>query len=195
MPGFPGADFAPKGDRTMKATGIVRKIDELGRVVIPKEVRRTLKIRDGEPLEIFTDDAGRIILKKYSTISTLKDLALAAARALNSTTGRAVVITDRDRVVAQAGLDADLVDQETGPAVERCLREMRALRAAPDERLVTTKAADDWIDYYVAPMYDGNSMHGTMALVRGRGEDELTGEEEAATRSAAAVLAGMLEAG
>ena len=179
----------------MKATGIVRKIDELGRVVIPKEVRRTLKIRDGEPLEIFTDDAGRIILKKYSTISTLKDLALAAARALNSTTGRAVVITDRDRVVAQAGLDADLVDQETGPAVERCLREMRALRAAPDERLVTTKAADDWIDYYVAPMYDGNSMHGTMALVRGRGEDELTGEEEAATRSAAAVLAGMLEAG
>jgi AbrB family transcriptional regulator (stage V sporulation protein T) len=87
----------------MKATGIVRRIDDLGRVVVPKEIRRTLRIREGDPLEIFTDRQGEIILKKYSPIGELGQFAGQYAESLSQTTGNLVCITDRDRVVAVAG--------------------------------------------------------------------------------------------
>lgn len=87
----------------MKATGIVRRIDDLGRVVIPKEIRRTLRIREGDPLEIFTDREGEIILKKYSPIGELGQFAGQYAESLAQTTGQLVCITDRDHVIAAAG--------------------------------------------------------------------------------------------
>ena len=80
----------------MKATGIVRRIDDLGRVVIPKEIRRTLRIREGDPLEIFTDREGEIILKKYSPIGELGSFAKQYADVLAQGTGQIVCITDRD---------------------------------------------------------------------------------------------------
>ena len=87
----------------MKATGIVRRIDDLGRVVIPKEIRRTLRIREGDPLEIFTDREGEIILKKYSPIGELGALAKLYAESLSQTMGCTVCITDMDQVVAVSG--------------------------------------------------------------------------------------------
>lgn len=87
----------------MKATGIVRRIDDLGRVVVPKEIRRTLRIREGDPLEIFTDRQGEIILKKYSPIGELSQFAGQYAESLSQTTGNLVCITDRDHVIAVAG--------------------------------------------------------------------------------------------
>ncbi|WP_342527489.1 stage V sporulation protein T [Chryseomicrobium sp. FSL W7-1435] len=88
----------------MKATGIVRRIDDLGRVVIPKEIRRTMRIREGDPLEIFTDREGEIILKKYSPIHELGTFASEYAEALYETLGTPVMISDQDEVVAVAGL-------------------------------------------------------------------------------------------
>src|SRR5690554_5875058 len=88
---------------SVKATGIVRRIDDLGRVVIPKEIRRTLRIREGDPLEIFTDRDGEVILKKYSPIGELGDFAQEYADSLYETTGHLSIITDRDAVVAVAG--------------------------------------------------------------------------------------------
>lgn len=87
----------------MTATGIVRRIDDLGRIVVPKEIRRTLRIREGDPLEIFTNREGEILLKKYSPIGELKDFAESYAESLAQTTGELVCITDRDYVVAAAG--------------------------------------------------------------------------------------------
>ena len=87
----------------MKATGIVRRIDDLGRVVIPKEIRRTLRIREGDPLEIFTDREGEVILKKYSPIGELGTLAKLYAESLAQTLGCTVCITDMDQVVAVSG--------------------------------------------------------------------------------------------
>ena len=87
----------------MKATGIVRRIDDLGRVVIPKEIRRTLRIKEGTPLEIYTDREGEIILKKYSPIGELSLFAREYAEALAQTTGLVSYITDHDQVVAAAG--------------------------------------------------------------------------------------------
>ena len=87
----------------MKATGIVRRIDDLGRVVIPKEIRRTLRIREGDPLEIFTDREGEVILKKYSPIGELSTLAKQYSESLAQTMNCTVCITDTDQIVAAAG--------------------------------------------------------------------------------------------
>lgn len=96
----------------MKATGIVRRIDDLGRVVIPKEIRRTLRIREGDPLEIFTDKDGEIILKKYSPIGELGDFAVRYAESLYKTSGHITCITDRDSVVAISGaLKKDFIEK------------------------------------------------------------------------------------
>ena len=88
----------------MKATGIVRRIDDLGRVVIPKEIRRTMRIREGDPLEIYTDREGEVIFKKYSPIGELTSFASQYADTLNKTCGMSVIITDRDVVIACAGV-------------------------------------------------------------------------------------------
>ena len=88
----------------MKATGIVRRIDDLGRVVIPKEIRRTLRIRVGDPLEIYTDREGEVILKKYSLMGDMGIFAQQYADSLAQTTGYTVFVTDRDSVIACAGI-------------------------------------------------------------------------------------------
>lgn len=88
----------------MKATGIVRRIDDLGRVVIPKEIRRTMRIREGDPLEIYTDREGEVIFKKYSPIGELGQIAAQYAETLCKTCDLSVVVTDRDEVVAAAGV-------------------------------------------------------------------------------------------
>ena len=87
----------------MKATGIVRRIDDLGRVVIPKEIRRTLRIREGDPLEIYTDREGQIILKKYSPLGEMGHLSQIIAESLAQTTGVLVCVTDTEQVIASAG--------------------------------------------------------------------------------------------
>ena len=88
----------------MKATGIVRRIDDLGRVVIPKEIRRTMRIREGDPLEIFVSNEGEVIFKKYSPISELGSIAAQYCEVLFRTAGYPVLITDRDHVVAVSGI-------------------------------------------------------------------------------------------
>lgn len=87
----------------MKATGIVRRIDDLGRIVIPKEIRRTMRIREGDPMEIFTSREGEILLKKYSPVGELGEFALELAESIAQTTGELVCVTDRDYVIASAG--------------------------------------------------------------------------------------------
>lgn len=106
----------------MKATGIVRRIDDLGRVVIPKEIRRTLRIREGDPLEIFVDRDGEVILKKYSPIGELSDFAQEYADSLFESTGYTALICDRDAVVAVAGAPKKhWIDKPIIPQVEQIM--------------------------------------------------------------------------
>lgn len=110
-----------------KATGIVRRIDDLGRVVIPKELRRTLKIRNGDPLEIYVDRAGQIMLKKYSPINELGQFAQEYAESLNEALGHMAIITDKDSVVAVAGKNIkDLLNQSISAAVEDIMENKKA---------------------------------------------------------------------
>jgi len=86
----------------MKATGILRRIDELGRVVIPKEIRKSMKMREGEELEIYTTDE-EVVLKKYSEMSSMERFSRSLVAAIHKVTGKGVVITDTDKVIASSG--------------------------------------------------------------------------------------------
>ena len=104
----------------MKATGIVRRIDDLGRVVIPKEIRRTLRIREGDPLEIFTDREGEVILKKYSPIGELNEFSTEYCDSLYETTGHMAIISDRDTIIAIAGGSRkEYLDKRISPELEK----------------------------------------------------------------------------
>lgn len=106
----------------MKATGVVRRIDDLGRVVIPKEIRKTLRIKEGDPLEIFTDKEGEIILKKYSPIGELSEFATEYAETLAKTTGHIACITDKDTVIAvSGGSKKDYLEQGISPELEQIM--------------------------------------------------------------------------
>ena len=112
----------------MKATGIVRRIVDLGRVVIPKEIRRTLRIREGDPLEIYVDRDGEVILKKYSPIGELGDFAKEYAESLHEGTGHLTLITDRDHVIAAAGpAKKEYQDKPIGALVENVMENRRSL--------------------------------------------------------------------
>ena len=108
----------------MKATGVVRRIDDLGRVVIPKEIRRTLRIKEGDPLEIFTDKEGEVILKKYSPIGELSEFASEYAETLTKTTGHIACITDKDTVIAVSGAaKREWLEQGISKELERILED------------------------------------------------------------------------
>jgi AbrB family transcriptional regulator (stage V sporulation protein T) len=110
----------------LKATGIVRRIDDLGRVVIPKEIRRTLRIREGDPLEIFVDREGEVILKKYSPINELGNFAKEYADSLHEAIGHIACIADRDVIVAVSGAPKkEFLDKAVGPAVEKVMEERK----------------------------------------------------------------------
>lgn len=108
----------------MKATGVVRRIDDLGRVVIPKEIRKTLRIKEGEPLEIFTDREGQIILKKYSPIGELSEFASGYAETLSKTTGHIACITDKDTIIAvSGGSKKEYLEQDISKELEQLMED------------------------------------------------------------------------
>lgn len=111
----------------MKATGIVRRIDDLGRVVIPKEIRRTMRIREGDPLEIYTDKDGEVIFKKYSLMGGLSDFAGQMCETLNKTSGLVTVMTDRDSCIAVSGAPRrELAEKRVSERLESLLDARRA---------------------------------------------------------------------
>ena len=127
----------------MKATGIVRRIDDLGRVVIPKEIRRTMRIREGDPLEIFTDREGEVIFKKYSPIGELATFAAQYAETLHKTCGLSIVICDRDAVIACAGIPKkEYNDKKLSPELEKIIEGRSLYTARMTSPLLT--AAPAW---------------------------------------------------
>lgn len=119
----------------MKATGIVRRIDELGRIVVPKEIRRTLRIREGDPLEIFTDKDGEIILKKYSPIGELSLFAQEYVEATAQILGCPVCVTDRDQIIAVSGASKkDLLGKALHKELEEAINDREAIMAQKGEK-------------------------------------------------------------
>ena len=125
----------------MKATGIVRRIDDLGRVVIPKEIRRTMRIREGDPLEIYTDREGEVIFKKYSPIGELSAFAGEYAETLYKTCALNIIITDDDAGIATAGVPKkEYADKALSPEMEKIMegRSLYVFREGDSRIAVTT---------------------------------------------------------
>ena len=175
----------------MKATGIVRRIDDLGRVVIPKEIRRTLRIREGDPLEIFTDREGEIILKKYSPIGELGTLAKLYAESLSQTLGCTVCITDMDQVVSASGAGKkDLQDQFISREAERLIQDRGQLLAKAGDSGYIRITADmgAYLDEAVCPIISEGDVIGSVILLN-RDEKKKFGElEQKVAQSAADFL-------
>lgn len=117
----------------MKATGIVRRIDDLGRIVIPKEIRRSFRIKEGDPLEIFTDAEGEVIFKKYSPIGELSNFASQYAEVLHKSGGLPIAIMDNDHVVAASGISKrEILERRVTKNLEE-LMENRAIHITNDK--------------------------------------------------------------
>ena len=175
----------------MKATGIVRRIDDLGRVVVPKEIRRTLRIREGDPLEIFTDREGEIILKKYSPIGELGEFSKQYAEALAQITGHIVCIADRDQFIAVAGgAKKELLGQPIHKDLERIIDERRNVMAAfSDGGYCKVVEAEEFEQEVIAPIISEGDAIGAV-LMLDRDEKENFGEVEEKLVITAAVFLG-----
>ena len=153
----------------MKATGIVRRIDELGRVVIPKEIRRTLRIKEGDPLEIFTE-RDELMLKKYSPIATLERFSKATARSLNDLCGKLAVICDTDGVLHAFGDGKKDFDGKTlSMDMDKILKERRSyvasMRDGGDIPPLTSPAEEGITAQVIVPIVSGGDCLGAVAVL------------------------------
>jgi len=159
----------------MKATGIVRRIDELGRVVIPKEIRRTLRIREGDPLEIYTDRDGEVILKKYSPIGEIAAFAKDYTESLFRSMGHITCICDRDMVVAASGVPRkELWDKPISRELENAIenRQSMAINKLSGGKVISVTNDEEGV--YTAQVFspiiaDGEAIGGVLLLSRDQG--------------------------
>lgn len=179
----------------MKATGIVRRIDDLGRVVIPKEIRRTLRIREGDPLEIFVDRDGEVILKKYSPIGELGDFAKEYAESLYESTGHVTLISDRDTIITVAGgSKKEYLDKQIGHMVETSMDNRKTLLENSNG---SYELAKDHIEplssYVVAPIISGGDPIGAVIMYNKDESTKMSQLETKMAETAAAFLGKQME--
>ena len=155
----------------MKATGIVRRIDDLGRVVIPKEIRRTMRIREGDPLEIFTDKDGGVIFKKYSPIGELSEFAAHIAESLHRSTDSIAAVCDRDSIIAIAGgARRELADGRVSAELERIMDSRQLWSCEQGSAPVTTN--DDRFGVSVAaPVISDGDILGCIMFIAPTGSE------------------------
>ena len=161
----------------MKATGIVRRIDDLGRVVIPKEIRRTMRIREGDPLEIFTAPDGEVIFKKYSPVGELSSLAAQYAEALSGGTELAVAITDSDCFIAAAGMPKkDIIGREIPAGAEEIIAERKLITYNNDSGIALPLPSGERKICAVAPIIAAGDIVGSVMLVSAAGKTATEGD-------------------
>ena len=181
----------------MKATGIVRRIDDLGRVVIPKEIRRTLRIKEGTPLEIFTDRDGEIILKKYSPIGELSIFAKEYAEALTQTTGLLSCITDHDQVVAAAGAGSkEFLGKEISKNLEEAISERSGKCMNVNDRgkiPVTFDQGEPQMAQVIQPIICAGDAIGSVILMGKNEKDNMGPAEKMLVQTAAGFLGRQME--
>jgi len=183
----------------MKATGVVRRIDDLGRVVIPKEIRRTLRIKEGDPLEIFTDKEGEVILKKYSPIGELSEFATEYAETLSKTTGHIACITDKDTVIAvSGGSKKEYLEQGISEELEKIMDEKENYNSKEnnDTAIPITKNDNNERRNNAQVVYpiiaDGDAI-GTVILLSKDEKTKMSEVEDKVVQSAASFLGTQME--
>ena len=161
----------------MKATGIVRRIDDLGRVVIPKEIRRTLRIREGDPLEIYTEKDGEVIFKKYSPMGDLTTFASQICESISRNTGHSAAVCDRDSVIAIAGAPKrSLLEKRNSGAVEQLMEQRRSYRYTGDGAKLPLVEGERTFIGTAAPISSEGDLMGCVLLLMGEEETKLPTE-------------------
>ena len=150
----------------MKATGIVRRIDDLGRVVIPKEIRRTMRIREGDPLEIYTDKDGEVIFKKYSPIGELSDFAAQICDSLHKSTDAIAAVCDRDTVIAiSGGARRELMDKRISAELEHIMEGRSTYRYDGSSSISVSDSADNLCVSVAAPVISEGDVMGCVLFI------------------------------
>ena len=183
----------------MKATGVVRRIDDLGRVVIPKEIRKTLRIKEGDPLEIFTDKEGGIILKKYSPIGEFVEFANGYAETLSKTTGHIAFITDKDTVIAvSGGPKKEYLEQNVSDELEQLMEDKEIYTSNENSNIampITKNGKNDKKDnaQIVYPIISNGDTIGTVILLSKEANTKMNDVEKKVAQSAATFLGSQME--
>lgn len=174
----------------MKATGIVRRIDDLGRVVIPKEIRRTMRIREGDPLEIYTDRDGEVIFKKYSPMGELGTFAGELAEALSRTAGLSCAICDRDAVIAAAGgAKKDIFEKAISNDLETLMEQRHIYEHTGSDDTLHVSDNDPYQVVVAVPIISEGDVTGCVALLSDGTDMVATEVESKLSQTAASFLA------
>ena len=179
----------------MKATGIVRRIDDLGRVVIPKEIRRTMRIREGDPLEIFTNRDGEVIFKKYSPIGELSNFANQYAETLAKISGRGVCITDKDMVIAVSGASKkEMFEKKISTEIEMLIQErsQHIQKHVNDKAVYILEDSDKYFASVLFPIISEGDSIGAVVFF-GDGVEVMSEVEQKLAQTAAAFLGRQME--
>lgn len=183
----------------MKATGVVRRIDDLGRIVIPKEIRKTLRIKEGDPLEIFTDKEGEVILKKYSPIGELSEFATGYAETLSKTTGHIACITDKDSVIAvSGGSKKEFLEQALSPELEKIIEKKEVYTSNNNNQTALPITQNDNKDrrynsQVIYPIVSDGDVIGSVILLSKEQNTKMGDIELKVVQSAAGFLSSQME--
>ncbi len=183
----------------MKATGVVRRIDDLGRIVIPKEIRRTLRIKEGDPLEIFTDKEGEVILKKYSPIGELSEFATGYAETLSKTTGHIACITDKDSVIAvSGGSKKEFLEQSLSSELEKIMENKEVYSSKENNEISIPITQNDtkerkYNSQVIYPIISDGDVIGSVILLSKEQNTKMGDIELKVVQSAAGFLSSQME--
>ena len=177
----------------MKATGIVRRIDDLGRVVIPKEIRRTLRIREGDALEIFTDAQGEVIFKKYSPVGEISTFAGQYADVLFKVTNLPALVCDRDHIVAAAGVSRkEYIERRVTPELEECMQSRKSFISKGKSAVRPVEGVDRAASL-IFPIVAASDVTGAVILLTNENDEAPTDTETKLIQVAASFLGKQME--
>ena len=179
----------------MKATGIVRRVDDLGRIVIPKEIRRTLRIREGDPLEIYTEKDGGVIFRKYSPMGDLQEFAAQMCEAIGGATGHIAAISDRDTIIALSGAPKrELVDKPNSQELDRLMEQRKHYRYQDGEAVIRAcESSDKYHLGVAAPILSQGDLMGCVMLLLQEQDKPLSESDQILAQTAAGFLGKQME--
>jgi len=166
----------------MKATGVVRRIDDLGRIVIPKEIRRNFKINEGDSIEIFVDNNG-IILKKYSLLDDMVEIALNLVDVVRKIYGKNLIITDKERVIASVKeLKSEYLGKELTNTIKERIEDRSESLSNGDSLVITD--SESLVNYYLVPIIANSDSLGSVILIG----DDITSDDKTLVKFITSIL-------
>ena len=179
----------------MKATGIVRRVDDLGRIVIPKEIRRTLRIREGDPLEIYTEKDGGVIFRKNSPKGDLQEFASQMCDSMGEAMGKIAAIADRDSVIAVHGIPKrELMDKTNSPELEKLMRQRtHYLFKTGEKKVPVTEGMERYHLGAAAPILSQGDLMGCVMVLLEDGGEPLQPADQTLVKTAAGFLGKQME--